>query len=454
MKKILTLLFIVLYGVINAQNFFSKEILFNQPNSSIVNGYFKNGFNVVLKSNTALEQGQVISLSSIPDSIKLLDSFEFNISMGFVFFEKNSNIFYERIVENKNNHNVYLIRKNLTLNTTDSIFIRQTNHFGVHFSKIKKFGDTTAIQVWHLDSINVSQSINVNDFYILVNKTITNTIVKPKYNLFGNAFADYYLMSNKLFITCNYDLLKLSLYVHDLNNASVDSSINYYKPFTTSDNSFIFNYTKINQKLYLLNAYKTSTSSVYDSLILIDIGSGTSLITVKTYAVNNDYSFISNSLMLDYMRTGYGNNAVINKIGTNLSLTPFIVFNKSSDNKLLTHSYFFENLDTQYVCGSRYDNFINYATIEKIYPYKTGIKNLTIKDIQVFYAYPNPTQQFFNINLPDQPSQIVATNTLGKQTNLITTEKGYNVSSLVDGLYIISFTVDNKLYAVKIWVKK
>lgn len=455
MKKILLAIFTLASCFANAQNFFSKEILFNQPNSIIVNGYFKNGFNVVLKVNTFLGQGQVISISNLPDSTKLLDSFEYSQAIGFVFYEKNTNLFYERIIEDKSTRNVYLLRKNLTLNITDSLFLRKTNHFGVVKSKIKKFGDTSAIQIWHIDSINITQNININDFYIVVNNTITNTILKPKYNFWGNAFADFYLFANKLYITCNYDLLHLALYVHDLTNASVDSSINnYYRPFPTTSNSVLFNYTKINQKLYLVNAYETTNSSTYDSIVVIDIGSGTKLNVAKVFPTNNYYSFLSNSLLVDYIVTGYGTNAVINKIGANLSLVPVFIFNKTKNDKLLTHRYFFENVDTQYACGSRYENFSDYATIEKIYPYKTGIQNDKTVDSPILFTYPNPTQGFFKINLATAPSRVVATSILGQQTLLNHSEQGYDTNPLANGLYIISFIADNKLYDLKLWVQK
>ncbi len=455
MKKILLAIFTLASCFANAQNFFSKEILFNQQNSTIVNGYFKNGYNVVLKVNTFLGQGQVISISNLPDSTKLLDSFEYSQALGFVFYEKNTNLFYERIIEDKSTRNVYLLRKNLTLNISDSLFLRKTNHFGVIKSKIKKFGDTSAIQIWHIDSINITQNININDFYIVVNNTITNTIIKPKYNFFGNAFADFYLFSNKLYIACNYDLLKFALYVHDLTNASIDSTkYNYYKPFSTSYNDFIFNYTKINQKLYLINAYTTSSFSIYDSIILLDIGSGTSLITAKIYAANGNYAFLSNSLLLDYIVTGNGTNAVINKIGANLNLVPVLTFNKTTNNKIITHKYFFENVDTQYVCGSRYELPSDYATIEKIYPYKTGIQNDKKIDSQTLFTYPNPTQGFFKINLTTAPSRVVATSILGQQTLLNHTEQGYDTNPLANGLYIISFMADNKRYDLKLWIQK
>lgn len=455
MKKIFLAIFTLAFCFTNAQNFFSKEILFNQPNSTIVNGYFKNGYNVVLKVNTFLGQGQVISLSNLPDSTKLLDSFEYSQSIGFVFYEKNTNLFYERIIEDKSTRNVYLLRKNLTLNITDSLFLRKSNHYGVESSKIKKFGDTSAIQIEHYDSINASQNIGVNDFYIVVNNNIINTIVKPKYNFWYRPIADYYLMGKKLFITCNYDVFKLALYVHDLSNVSIDSSIyNFYKPFSTTSNSFIFNYTKINQKLYLINAYTTSSFSTYDSIILLDIGSGTSLLTAKVYGANGNYAFLSNSLLLDFVVTGNGTNAVINKIGANLNLVPVLAFNKTTNNKIITHKYFFENVDTQYACGSRYENSSDYATIEKIYPYKTGIQNDKKIDSPVLLTYPNPTQGYFKINLTTAPSRVVATSILGQQTLLNHTEQGFDTSPLANGLYIISFIADNSRYDLKLWVQK
>lgn len=451
----LLIIFLTLFVRINAQNFIIKEALFNQPNSSIVSSYFKNGMNVVLKNQNTT--GQIIEISNQCDSVKLLDSFNYTKAMGFVFYEKNANIFYERIVENKTNTNVYLVRKNLTLNSSDSLFLRKTNHFGVYYSKIKRFGDTSVIQLWHFDSINPNQNMQVNDFYVVHNNAIVSTIIKPKYNPFDNALADFYLMNNKLFITCNYELSKLSMYVHDLTNTSIDSSIYYnYKPFSTAtSNTFKFNYTKANQKLYLLNAYKTSSINDFDSLILIDIGSGTTLNKVNVYSANGDYSFIRNAIQQDYFVTGYYNKgAVINKLGLNLEMLPLINLNKTLGNKLLSHEDFIENMDTQYVSGKRYDNSVTYASIEKIYRAKTGIQNKHTETSSQISIYPNPAQQYFNINITNAPSQLISTNIVGQQFQLYKTELGYDISALPDGLYFIGFNIGNKSYNSKLWVKR
>ena len=104
MKKIFLHLLLFLCGIVNAQNLIIKETLFSQPETQINNGYFKNGFNVVLKNQLLSAQGHVIEISNSCDSVRLLDSFYYTYKVGFIFYEKNSNLFYERVIEDKTNN--------------------------------------------------------------------------------------------------------------------------------------------------------------------------------------------------------------------------------------------------------------------------------------------------------------------------------------------------------------
>lgn len=390
MKYTLFKLFAVacIFGACSAfsQSFIRKETKFWDAYSGITKGYFKNGHNVILRYKNS-QKYCINEIDPVKNTeIRTLDSFYSNSPyFGFEFYERNNGLFYERIKTDFTNNQVYLFRKNLTTNQSDSTYLYQFGSQG-YGNDLKRFGDTDVVQIYSFDD---KLKKNVSSYYVFAGGSAISVITKIEYNyIFG---SDYYFY-NKQFILARSENNYFKFYIYSIANSKIDS-FSFYNYISNSRSLYAMNLTTINGKLVLLTNYTNK-----DSLYIYDLGRDASTFNLRNMVkIDWNYTFINQSNMTDYIITGNGGGVrnKINYLDNNYNLVVKAELSKTIDQQdRLTHNYFFAEMDTMYFMGT-YDYNPEIGILTKIYPAPTGISKM--KANGTLSVYPNPTEGNFKI---------------------------------------------------------
>ncbi|MCX6188873.1 MAG: hypothetical protein NTW54_04610 [Bacteroidetes bacterium] len=216
-------------------------------------------------------------------------------------------------------------------------------------------------------------------------------------------------------------------------------------------NSVGIDFMRLNQKDYMVIINDSNNNKTIDNTYFFSFPNDSSLLLEKTFTGGKRIHCFSDNDSLFYFVLGSDStnhlsiyNNSFSPIGSSSS-----VRNKNG-NRIAINNYKKNTSDYWYFgCYFSYPNYYPYVA-------KTSVPLLAKDRVELvnheLKIYPNPTHQFFNINIPNAPSQIVVVNQLGQASTIYRTEQGYDIRMLGVGLFFIDMEVDGKRVTAKVWV--